>query len=347
MARPLRRNIEDGWYHVFHRATQRGRIVVDDRDRKHFLDLLKKVHEQYRVIIHAYCLMDTHYHAIVQTPDANLSAAMQWLGQSHAAWYNARHDRVGPFWQGRFGSVPVEEGSWAYDLSLYVHANPVCTNAFHLGKSEKKLEGQGLREPNREEVTRRLKKLRKYPWSSYRAYGGYAKEPEWLTTSEILGRAHRKVSERPATYREDVKQILSKGVDEAKKEQFSDRLAIGSEAFKKAVNRLAKGGTRETVGKRRLRRRVSFDEVREAVASVQGRNPDGILTGHGDWAKWLIAWLARRYCGLTLREIGEQLGGKDYAAVSMALKRFETLAKKQRAIKSTQRRVTQMLNVET
>jgi len=117
--------LPDGGYHVFHRGTQRREIFLDDRDRAHFLELPGEVHERYRFRIHAFALMRTHYHAIVQTPDANLSAGMQWLHLSHAAWFNARHAAAGPFWQGRFRSVPVEDGAWAYALSLYVHLNPL------------------------------------------------------------------------------------------------------------------------------------------------------------------------------------------------------------------------------
>ena len=125
MARPLRLNIADGWYHVFHRGTERCRIFADDRDRAHFLELLAEMHARYRIRIHGYVLMDSHYHDLLQTPDANLSEAMQWLHTSYAAWFNTRHQRVGPLWQGRFGAVPVENSAWAYELSLYIHLNPV------------------------------------------------------------------------------------------------------------------------------------------------------------------------------------------------------------------------------
>ena len=132
MARAPRILLPDGWYRVFHRGTKRREIFLDDRDRTHFLELLGEVHERYRFRIHAFALMRTHYHAIVQTPDANLSAGMQWLHLSHAAWFNARHAAAGPFWQGRFRSVPVEDGAWAYALSLYVHLNPLNIEAFGL-----------------------------------------------------------------------------------------------------------------------------------------------------------------------------------------------------------------------
>jgi len=56
---------------------ERRAIFADKEDRKHFLELLEEMHERYRILVHAWVLMDNHYHAVFQTPDANLSAGMQ------------------------------------------------------------------------------------------------------------------------------------------------------------------------------------------------------------------------------------------------------------------------------
>ena len=77
MARGLRSNRADGWYHVLHRGIQRRDVFLDDRDRERFLELLVEMHGRYRVAIHALSLMDNRWHGVVQTPEANLSAAMQ------------------------------------------------------------------------------------------------------------------------------------------------------------------------------------------------------------------------------------------------------------------------------
>ena len=144
-----------------HRGIERRALFREDRDRVHFLDLLEQTVERFRFRVHAYCLMDNHYHAIVQTPDANLSQGMQWLGVSYSSWFNARYNRVGPLFQGRFKSVPVEEGAWALELSEYVHLNPVCVGILGLGKHRRALEAQGIGPPpSREAVSERLKALK-------------------------------------------------------------------------------------------------------------------------------------------------------------------------------------------
>lgn len=347
MARPLRAIVEDGWYHVYHRGTEKGRIYADDRDREHFLELLGEVHIRYRFIIHSYILMDSHYHAIIQTPDANLSAGMQWLHQSHAAWYNARHHRAGPFWRGRFGGTPIEDGSWAYEAALYLHLNIVSTVEFGLGNLWKKAEARGYIQPSREEVTRRLKTVREYKWSSYRTYAGYQQGAKWLETKELLRRASRSREDRHKQLREDTKQRLRHGVEEDKLEQLRDAIAIGGAEFRTRVKTMADGGDRETSGKRELRRRVSFEEIVSAVERIRCKKWEALSTERGDWGKPLAMWLARRYGGLRLREIGEMIGGADYAAVSIALKRFEQKLAADKSLEELRIQAIEVLNVET
>ena len=96
MARPLRVNLPDGWYHCMHRGIERRTIYQNDRDFYHFLELLGETTERFRFVIHAYCLLDNHYHAIIQTPDANLSQGMQWLGLSYSSWFNAKTIGLAP-----------------------------------------------------------------------------------------------------------------------------------------------------------------------------------------------------------------------------------------------------------
>ena len=330
MARRLRTNRVDGWYHVYHRGIERRVVYVDNRDREHFLDLLGEVHVRFRMRIHAYCLLANHWHGVLQTPEANLSEAMQWLHLSHAAWFNARHERVGPLWQGRFRAKPIEDGVWAYPVSLYVHLNPISTKEFGLDKRRKKVEGAGLRVPGREVVSERLRKLREYRWSSYRSYGGYEKGRKWLETTALLSRASRAAGNRHEAYRRDAKMLLSKGVEASREERLRDTVAIGSETFVRKVKALAKGGAREVAGKRELRRRLTFEEVVGAIEKLKGEAWVKTSVRRGDWGRPLAMWAARRYCGLTLREIGSRIHGLDYAAVSIALKRFQDKAAQDR-----------------
>ncbi len=164
MARPLRVNLEGGWYHVFARGLNGMVLFADNRDREHLLELFGETVDRYRIEIHAFALMDTHYHAVARTPDANLSRAMQWLNLGYAAWFNTRHQRKGPVFQRPFASVPVEDEAWAYELSLYVHLNPLRIKALELSKRDRQASSQGMRRPpSAQTVSERLKRLREYP----------------------------------------------------------------------------------------------------------------------------------------------------------------------------------------
>ena len=82
MARALRVERPGGRYHVTARGNERKAIFRTDADRRHFLELLGTLAERFGVLVHAYVLMDNHFHLLLETPEANLSQAMQWLGVS-------------------------------------------------------------------------------------------------------------------------------------------------------------------------------------------------------------------------------------------------------------------------
>ena len=113
MARPLRKDVEGGWYHVMARGAERGTLFVDDQYHKHFLELVEEMSARYEVGVHAFVLMGSHYRLLVQTPRANASRAMHWLDTSFSAWFNKKRNRVGHVFQGRFKSVLIDNnGSW-------------------------------------------------------------------------------------------------------------------------------------------------------------------------------------------------------------------------------------------
>jgi len=338
MTRPLRVDVQDGWYHVTSRGIEGRSIFVNDREREHFLELLGEMVERFRVVIHAYVELDNHYHLIVQTPEANLSRAVQWLNVSYVAWVNRRRDRVGPLMQGRFKSIPVQDSAWAYELSLYVHLNPVMRKAHGLAKREKKAESSGWKVPDAETVTNRLAALRQYIWSSYRAYAGYAKPADWLSTQEILRRAGAKQDRRIARYRADARQRLTKGVDPLLRERLADGFALGAEAFRESVRRAGKDG-REISGSVKLRPRVSRKDVIGLIERLRKEGFEAFMKLRGDWAKPLLLWTLRRYSGMTLKEVGDAVGGMDYTAVAMAIKRFEKKSESEKVLADLIRKV--------
>ena len=318
MARPLRIDIEGGWYHITARGHNRGVIYLDAQDRKHFLDLMAESVERFTIEIHAYVLMDNHYHILIRTPKANASRAMQWLNVSYSVWWNRRHGRCGNVFQGRFKSILVENGSWVLDASEYVHLNPVTVKGLGLSKRSKTMEIRGLGPaPSGEVVRQRLETLRGYAWSSYRAFAGYERAPEWLEMAEVWRRARGKVK-----YRERIEHRLRSGVEENLWLKLKWGTVLGGKEFAEKIRKKVRIH-RETSGQRVIRQHKTWEEIVDIVEQVKGEKWPEFCNRHGDKGRDLALWAARRWGGLTLCEAGKRVGDMDYTAVGMAVRRIE------------------------
>ena len=328
MARPLRVEIEDGWYHVTSRGIDRRAIFQDDKDRWHILDLLSALPERFGIRIHAYVLMSNHYHLLVQTPKGNLSQGIHWLNCSYGIWFNCRHRRVGPLYQGRFKAVVVDgEGSWALDLSRYIHLNPLRIKSMGLGKRDQKVERKGWETPDREAALSRVKALRAYSWSSYRAYAGYVKAPGWLTMDELMGRLSRAKKKGEKPYRRWVESGVLEGYEESPWTKLKGGLALGDESFLRRMKNMVKGDRREQTTVRHWERDRTLEEIIKAVEKIKGVAWNDFRERRGDEGRDVVLWLARKYCRITLKALGEAIGGMDYLAVSKAVIRMARRAK--------------------
>ncbi len=104
MARPLRIEYSNAWYHVMNRGLSHEDIYFTREDRYLFLALLADISERFHIQIHAYCLMSNHYHLLVHTPLPNLQRAMGHLGSVDTQRFNRLHDRDGPLFTERYKS---------------------------------------------------------------------------------------------------------------------------------------------------------------------------------------------------------------------------------------------------
>jgi putative transposase len=323
MSRPLRVLIPDGWYHVMARGNERKTVFRDDRDCKHFLELLGQLPERFELNVAAYALMGNHYHLIVQTPRANLSAAIQWLNAGYCIWFNARHQRTGHVLQGRFKAVVVDgNGSWLWMLAEYVHLNPIRITSIGLGKSKRAAERAGLSPaPSREEVLRRLTALRAHQWTSYAAYAGHVKAPAWLSMKPVLDRTPGSERNLHRRYRARMEETLRQGMKENPWSKLFAQIAIGSETFCKSFQ--ARGDRREMTALRKLERQVDWNDVRRGVERIKEERWEDFRDRHGDWGRDMALTVARLKCGMTLSSLGTVAGGMHYSAVSQAVRTFQ------------------------
>ena len=117
MARPLRILVAGGWYHVMNRGHRRSDLFPGDADRQRFLRLLAALPERFGVEIHAFVLMDNHYHLLLRTPEPNLSHAIRWLHVSYSIGFNWAHRQHGPVFAGRFKAVVIQAESGVVEVA--------------------------------------------------------------------------------------------------------------------------------------------------------------------------------------------------------------------------------------
>ena len=348
MARPIRIERVGGWYHITARGNERRAIYRDNRDRQHFCELLGEMVSQFNLVLHVLVLMDNHYHLLVELREANLSRAAQWLNVSYSLWFNRRHGRCGHLFQGRFKSVIVDAKQWGLGLSRYIHLNPVRTGKLGLSKTgQQRMRAGASSAPEAAVVRKRTSQLRRYRWSSYRAYIGLAKAPEWLECQTVLKLGGGRKGEERRNYREYVEAALQEGLAKSPWEELKEQVVLGSQEFVSGLKEHLTGDEREQRGARRLReQRPELARVIRCVEEVKGQKWEKFRDRHGDNGRDLVLYLGRKVCGLKLKDLAQSVEVREYATVAMAVKRFETSLKKDKSLQEEYRRVMQMLNVK-
>jgi REP element-mobilizing transposase RayT len=342
MARPLRIEQAGAWYHVTGRGLERRHIFADAKDRSHWLELLAEASDLWRLVVHGYAQMENHYHLILETLEPNLARTMHWLNTSYAAWYNRRHQRAGPLFQGVYKAILVEPSSWGLALSRYVHLNPVRTVAMGLDKKARRAGALGLRgQPEGRLVEQRIEQLRSFKWSSYRAYIGLDTAPDWLECRRVWdlnGRGSRREQQR--AYRAYVEEAVREGLEEKLWEQVKGQIVLGSQRLWRKIQKGMGDHQREQPQARQFAARPDLSEVIAAVEELKGQRWKEFRERHNDCGRDLVFYLARRLGSVKLKELGAAAGGLDYAAVSIAVKRFERGLKAEKPLAQLLKRAT-------
>ena len=269
MARPLRIEYPGALYHVTSRGNARQAIFVDDTDRSGFLDALGDAVGRFGWLCHAYCLMDNHYHLLIETPAANLARGMRQVNGVYTQRFNRRHDRAGHLFQGRYTAILVERDSYLLELSRYVVLNPVRAGL---------VDGPDA-----------------YAWSSYRATLGRTPAPDFLTTDWLLGQ----FGKRRNVARERYRRFVQDGIDGPSPwEALKGQVLLGGEAFVDSLAPLLDGAAAlDEVPKRQ--RRLTRPSLAKIFAGA-----DGVAKATRNR---LIA-AAHLEHGYTLAEVGRHLG---------------------------------------
>jgi len=317
MARPLRIQFPGALYHVMSRGNERRQIVRDDIDRYKRIDWLRRTVETYRWRLHAFVLMTNHEHLFVETPEANLSAGMQYLGGSYSSYFNWRHKRSGHLFQGRFKAHLVETEGYFRQVSRYIHLNPVRAGI----------------------VTR----PQDYPWSSCPGYVRARQAVAWVSYDRVLAEfgCDRGSARRAYSH------FVRAGVDDPPPSPFAKAvggLLLGSVAFVTRMRRMLRGRPDDAAlpQLKLLRPRPELMRIVEEVARHFGHDPADWRSGRrvDDASRALAAYLARRRFGYAAGQVAALLGYRSHSGVSNAIARIESAGP---GIRQTAERIAQKL----
>ncbi|HTZ20531.1 MAG TPA: transposase [Opitutaceae bacterium] len=125
MARKLRLAYPGAIYHVLNRSHNREKLFADEATKAAFVECLWTACERCGWLLHAYVIMEDHFHAAIETPQGNLAVGMQWLQSTFANRIGQNRPSHRPLFQGRFKAMPVESTAVLGKVCHYIHLNPV------------------------------------------------------------------------------------------------------------------------------------------------------------------------------------------------------------------------------
>jgi REP element-mobilizing transposase RayT len=295
-------------------GNERKAVFKSRRDREKFLEYLESASERYGAVIHIYCLMDNHYHLLIETPAGNLAQIMQHINSAYTTYFNVKRKRSGHLFQGRYRSIVIEADTYAKELSRYIHLNPVRA---------------GMADTPEE-----------YEWSSYLFYAVEEEKPAWLSTDFILGYFAGTYSVAQQKYRSFVESLIGKQyrspltgislsailglpdfVDEIKGRFLSKERHDG---YLPSLNEPAD--------------RPSMEEIDRVVGSTAKENNRS--------ARQMQIYLCHRYTGARLLEIGNRFGIGE-SAVSQNSRRFSERLRRDRELRRATKLVEKELGVSS
>lgn len=230
---------EGAYYHAYNRGYNKQQLFFDEHDYHTFLYLLKKYLDPdfreikflpngesvqvainkplYRKVeLHAYCLMPNHFHFLVkQITKDGMSRLLNVISSQYSTYFNNKYGHEGTIWQGTYKAVQVKTEEQYLHLSRYIHLNPYS----FIGTVP-----QWRDSP--------LLQLKDYPYSSYLAFIGKKKQPNWLKSEDIMYYFTSQQKDKGSSYQRFVEGYNELYEDERKEEKELIRPLILDEEIK-------------------------------------------------------------------------------------------------------------------
>lgn len=302
-------------YHVILRGNGGQPIFGSDQDRCRLALLLNEGVERFRHRILGFCFMPNHLHLVIQVDHIPLSRIMQNVTFRYTRWYHKQHGTSGHLFHARYKAVLIEGNQFIVELVRYVHANPVRS---------------GL-----------VTKPEEFSWSGHNSYLGKECLP-WLDTEWVLSRFS--ISEEQA--RKKFRKFVTDGLKEGHRDEFhrgnesgklvEEQTAVMDDLFAQIAVEPTK------------RKRVSMAKVIQEVCRVYGITEKQLIaTGkyrQPSEARAAAAWVVRELPGMTLTQLGEQVG-RDAVTLSNSINRIFNRANHDPSIRSRLESLAKTFNV--
>jgi REP element-mobilizing transposase RayT len=301
MPRHLRLQYHDAIYHLMARGNGRQDIVRDDDDRRRLQDYLGRAVIRCSWRVYAFVIMANHLHVVLKTPEPNLARGMQTLLSSYANAWARRHRFSGHVFQGRYRTELVEDETYLWTVTRYVHLNAVRA--------------------------RLVDHPAAWPWSSYPGFAHRGRRLEWVAYDELLASLGGAFGgPDPAG---EYRRFVTRGLSEPAESPWSGAhhgWILGSPSFADRVAAMVRG---ESKRERRREARVvqghSLDRVCEVVCASYGTERSELgRRGSRQPARSALAYLARRRTAATNADLMAVLGLSRPESVPNLTRRFAT-----------------------
>lgn len=271
MARRERLEFPGAWYSVSVYGNGGRDIFSSDYDREKILTLFERAVISCGVCIHAYCLMDTEYHLLIETPQSNLSGAMRLINSNYSTYFNQTHKRSGHLFQSRFRAIIIDPDCYAKGIACYIHLAPVRARLCQIPEE--------------------------YVWSSYPAYITPHNEKKFLTTEWLLQKFGTENESAVCEYKKFIDRLIHMNVNDPCIDAHKN-LILGDEAFVLKVYSVfeaLKVNARKNAACPGLYERLEIKVMRY----------DG---GNADLRRKLFLYYARRFFSASIDDLNAYLG---------------------------------------
>ena len=313
MARPLRIEYPGAFYHVIQRGNERKDIFISDQDRVKFYEYLAILHTRYKVNLHGYCLMNNHYHLIIETKNANLAKAMHSLNTSYTVYFNIKRKRSGHLFQGRYKAILVEADEYLHQLSRYIYLNPVRAGL--------------VKEPG------------DYLYSSYQYFTSPAKAPDWLSLNFILSIFDKNVKKAKSLYKKFVLDGLGNETEVIRK-NINFGFLLGNQDFIEDIKtRFIQGKQdREIPVLKIAQNELNPNDIKERIIKKIGDNK---------LSRTICIYLIRKQTDLSLKDIALLFNHISDAGVSALYRRIDHKRAKDKKLNQIITEMEKLLIIET